>query len=152
MKRGENRSTRRKTSRSKGENQQQTQPTYGVHMAWTPGFEPRPHWWEASALTTASPLLPQYTPDLKRHILANTVGIGNTRRPCCNIFTPDYGYSYNIKVCVPRGSLFGPLLFYIFISDLNLFIPSMSLRFYADDTTGSYSHNCSCVLYFSFIK
>ena len=27
---GENRSTRRKTSRSKGENQQQTQPTYGV--------------------------------------------------------------------------------------------------------------------------
>ena len=28
---GENRSTRRKTSRSKGENQQQTQPTYGVN-------------------------------------------------------------------------------------------------------------------------
>ena len=28
--RGENRSTRRKTSRSKGDNQQQTQPTYGV--------------------------------------------------------------------------------------------------------------------------
>ena len=27
----ENRSTRRKTSRSKGENQQQTQPTYGVN-------------------------------------------------------------------------------------------------------------------------
>ena len=31
---GENRSTRRKTSRNKGENQQQTQPTYGV----VPGF------------------------------------------------------------------------------------------------------------------
>ena len=30
LRRGENRSTRRKTSRSKGENQQQTQPTYGV--------------------------------------------------------------------------------------------------------------------------
>ena len=27
---GENRSTRKKTSRSKGETQQQTQPTYGV--------------------------------------------------------------------------------------------------------------------------
>ena len=63
----------------------------GVYMAWTLGFEPRPHWWEASALTTASPLLPQYTPDLKRHILANTVGTGNTRGPWCNIFTPDYG-------------------------------------------------------------
>ena len=30
FKRGENRSTRRETSRSKGENQQQTQPTYSV--------------------------------------------------------------------------------------------------------------------------
>ena len=30
LRRGENRSTQRKTSRSKGENQQQTQPTYGV--------------------------------------------------------------------------------------------------------------------------
>ena len=27
-------------------------------MASTPGFEPGPHWWEASALTTAPPLLP----------------------------------------------------------------------------------------------
>ena len=27
-------------------------------MASTPGFEPRRHWWEASALTTATPLLP----------------------------------------------------------------------------------------------
>ena len=33
---GENQSTRRKTSRSKGENQQQTQPTYGVDAGiWT---------------------------------------------------------------------------------------------------------------------
>ena len=29
------------------------------HMVLTPGFEPGPHWWEASALTTAPPLLPQ---------------------------------------------------------------------------------------------
>ena len=27
-------------------------------MALTLGFEPWPHWWEASALTTAPPLLP----------------------------------------------------------------------------------------------
>ena len=26
------------------------------HMASTPGFEPGPHWWEASALSTAPPL------------------------------------------------------------------------------------------------
>jgi len=28
------------------------------HMASTPGFEPGPHWWKASALTPASPFLP----------------------------------------------------------------------------------------------
>ena len=27
-------------------------------MASTPGVEPGPHWWEASAVTTAPPLLP----------------------------------------------------------------------------------------------
>ena len=28
-------------------------------MASTPGVEPGPHWWEASALTSAQPLLPK---------------------------------------------------------------------------------------------
>ena len=53
----ENRSTRRKTSRSKGENQQQPQPIYGVHA----GYLNMGHiqWWEANALTTAPPLLSQ---------------------------------------------------------------------------------------------
>ena len=27
------------------------------HVASTPGLEPGPHWWEATALTTATPLL-----------------------------------------------------------------------------------------------
>ena len=31
------------------------------HMASTPGFEPGPHWWEASALTTAPSLAPRAT-------------------------------------------------------------------------------------------
>ena len=55
LRRGENWSTRRKTSRNKGENsnQQQTQTTYGVDA----GIEPGPHWWKTSALTTAPPLL-----------------------------------------------------------------------------------------------
>ena len=50
-KRGENRSTRRKTSRSKDENQQQTQPRYDAESGNLLGIEPGPHWWEASALT-----------------------------------------------------------------------------------------------------
>ena len=29
------------------------------HMVSTPGFQPAPQWWEASALTTAPPLLSQ---------------------------------------------------------------------------------------------
>ena len=49
LRRGENRSTRRKTSRSKGENQQQTQLTYGVDAGiWTRatlvGGERSHHW------------------------------------------------------------------------------------------------------------
>ena len=47
--RGENRSTGRKTSRSRVENQQ-TQPTYDA--------EPRPHWWDANALTLRQPCSP----------------------------------------------------------------------------------------------
>ena len=50
LRRAENWCTRRKTSRSKDENQ---------HMAPSPGIESGPHWWEASALTTAPSLLPQ---------------------------------------------------------------------------------------------
>ena len=45
-----------KISRSKGENQQQTQ---HPHMVLKPGFEPGPHCWEASALTAAPSLPPQ---------------------------------------------------------------------------------------------
>jgi len=63
LRRGENRSTRGKTSRSKDENQQKTQPA-GHVMTPGPGVEPRPYWWEASALTTAPPLLPD--PDYAR--------------------------------------------------------------------------------------
>ena len=55
LRRGENQSTRRKTSRSKGENQ----PQFNPHMASTPGFEPGPHWWEASASHHCATLAPQ---------------------------------------------------------------------------------------------
>ena len=34
-----------------------------------PGFDPGPHWWEATALTTAPPLLPQGMGDFKAEIL-----------------------------------------------------------------------------------
>ena len=46
----EKRSTRRKTSRRTNK--------LSPHLAPSPGIEPRPHWWEASALTTTPALLP----------------------------------------------------------------------------------------------
>ena len=47
-----NRSTRGKTSQGREENQQ-TQPTHDAES----GNEPEPHWWEASALSSAPSLV-----------------------------------------------------------------------------------------------
>ena len=54
LRREENRSTRRKTL---GEGTR-TNNKLNPHMTPRPGIEPGPHWWEASALTTAPSLLP----------------------------------------------------------------------------------------------
>ena len=51
FRRGENRSTRRKTSRSRVENQQ-TQPTYDAESE---NRTAKPHWWKASALPLRQP-------------------------------------------------------------------------------------------------
>ena len=39
--------------------EQGREPTTNPHMASTIGFEPGPHWWEASAIATAPSLFPE---------------------------------------------------------------------------------------------
>ena len=53
LRRGENQSTRRKAS----QNKERTNNKLNPQMTPGLGIEPGSHWWEASALTTAPPLL-----------------------------------------------------------------------------------------------
>ena len=56
-----------------------------------------------------------------------------------------------VTIGVPQGSLLGPLLFNIYMNDLNYFIEGTSLRLYADDTT-AYSSDTSPVVLEYIIK
>ena len=53
-----------------------------------------------------------------------------------------------IKTGVPQRSLLGPLLFNMYVNDLNYFITNTSLRLYADDTTQYASDVSPMVLQF----
>ena len=53
-----------------------------------------------------------------------------------------------IKTGVPQGSLLGPLLFNVYVNDLNYFITNTSLRLYADDTIEYVSDVSPMVLQF----
>ena len=53
-----NLSEQRREPTTRGDGLLTTNQELNPHMASTPGFEPGPHCWEASALTTAPPLAP----------------------------------------------------------------------------------------------
>ena len=54
-----------------------------------------------------------------------------------------------VRCGLPQGSLLGPLLFKIFINDVNYCVATSSLRLYADDTTQYSSSVCSMTLEFN---
>jgi len=66
--REENRRTRRKTLGARTRTNNKPSP----HITLGSGIEPGPHWWEASALTTAPPLLPHVRIDFLTIIGYNT--------------------------------------------------------------------------------
>ena len=57
LRRGENQSPWTKTSCVR----ERTNNKLNAHMALMPGFQRRPHWWVASALTIVPPLLSQHS-------------------------------------------------------------------------------------------
>ena len=92
--RGENRSTRRKTSRSRVENQQQTQPTYDAGS----GNRTRDTLVEASALTTAPTLLPE-TAESRQHTRVSTVF--NSEAVCVQKIPPTGNFFAHSKILAP---------------------------------------------------
>ena len=57
-------------------------------MASTPGFEPRPHWWGASALTTASSLAPHIL--RQKSLILSTVVLPTSDHPKCEDLVVGY--------------------------------------------------------------
>ena len=58
--------------------------------------------------------------------------LGRKQRVCLHGVCSSYS---ELRAGLPQGSLLEPLLFNIFINDLNYAVPDVSLRLHADDTT-----------------
>ena len=75
------------------------------HMASTPGFEPGPNWWEASALTTAPSLAPQTLAKLRLNnwpkVSVSESSHSHALRGKFSIMFPDFTRSSNLQLQTP---------------------------------------------------
>ena len=71
---------------------------------------------------------------------------GRKQRVKCNGVFSDW---LPLRCGVPQGSLLGPLLFNIFMNDVNKSVNNSSLRIYADDTTQYADDFCPAVLQYT---
>ena len=58
----------------------------------------------------------------------------NNRKQCVYVHNTVSSYS-EVSTGVPQGSVLGPLLFLVYINDINNAVPDTSTRLFADDTT-----------------
>ena len=87
--REENQRTRRKTLRARTRTNDKLNP----HMTLGPGNKPRPHWWKATALTTAPSLLPL---DLFSNFVADT-NVDKIQQNPSKTFCVKYSGSTNLQ-------------------------------------------------------
>ena len=78
------------------------------------------------------PLIYQRLLTLLALSLMSSYLLGRKQRVCFHGVCSSYS---ELRTGLPQGSLLGPLLFNIFINDLNYAVPDVSLRLYTDDTT-----------------
>ena len=69
-----------------------------------------------------------------------------SNRDCVVNVNNVFSEKYNISWGVPQGSILGPLLFLLYINDIQKFILNGTALLYADDTTLIFSHKDPSIL------
>ena len=112
LRRGKNRSTRRKTSWSKGENG--TNNKLNPHMESKPGSKPGPHWWRRRVL---SPLCHHCSHYIQVHLIVQLVYLEIESWNSIIAFGFAFPCSFPLtvvfreKLCLTRGILFNIIRF-----------------------------------------